>query len=226
MSTSPGPPDHGANVGSGASTSTSSGTAHWDGAYAQGATTRSWHQHEATESLDLLDRVGVPASASVADVGGGASTLVDGLLDRGHEDVTVVDLSPVAIAAARERLGDRSDDVAWVVSDLLAWEPGRTFGVWHDRAVLHFLVDDATRTRYAELAIAAVAPGGWMVIGGFAPDGPNRCSGLPVRGANAEDLVALVGPSFAPVLTSRTTHTTPSGTEQSFAWLAAQRRSA
>lgn len=203
---------------------TDAAAAHWNDAYGQGADSRSWFQPEATESLRFVEVAGVTPADPVVDVGGGASTLVDGLLDRGFGDVTVLDLSDEGMAVARERLGDRAAPLDWVVGDVLAWEPPRTFGLWHDRAVLHFLTGDEERAAYAALAGRAVRPGGWITIGGFAPDGPTSCSGLPVRGASSDDLAALFSADFTPIHTERVTHTTPSGKAQHFAWLVAQRR--
>lgn len=201
-------------------TSTSPG--HWDDAYTEKGTTVSWHQAEATRSLALIAEV-AGAGASVVDIGGGASVLVDGLLDRGHRDLTVVDLSPVALDTARVRLGDRAAHVTFTPGDLLAWNPGRTFDVWHDRAVLHFLTEARDRTRYAELAARTVAPGGHAVIGTFAPDGPEQCSGLDVRRQSADDLAALLADGFETVHTEREEHRTPSGSMQPFTWLVARR---
>lgn len=196
----------------------------WDQAYAGGATSRSWYQPEATESLELIASTGCTPASAIVDVGGGASTLVDGLVARGHRDLTVLDLSAEGMGVARERLGPAAARVRWVTTDVLAWSPGRTFDLWHDRAVLHFLTADADRAAYAAQAANLVEPGGWITIGGFAPDGPSSCSGLPVRGASSEQLAELFAPAFEPMRTAAVVHTTPSGNPQSFAWLVAQRR--
>lgn len=196
----------------------------WDEAYAKGASSRSWYQPEATESLKFIASTGSTASDSIVDVGGGASTLVDGLLARGYRDVTVLDLSAEGMAAARDRLGPDAPPVSWVVGDVLEWMPGRTFDLWHDRAVLHFLTEDETRQAYAARAADLVVSGGWITIGGFAPDGPTSCSGLAVRGASGEQLAELFAPAFEAGRTASVVHTTPSGNDQSFAWLIAQRR--
>lgn len=200
-----------------------SGTAHWDEAYAKGATSRSWYQPEATESLAFIASTGSSAADSVVDIGGGASTLVDGLIARGYDDLTVLDLSSEGMAVARERLGAAGSTVSWVTADVLRWEPARTFDLWHDRAVLHFLTDDDDRAAYAAKAAELVVPSGWVTIGGFAPDGPTSCSGLPVRGASSEELARLLAPHFAPRHSAGVVHTTPSGNDQAFAWLVAQR---
>jgi SAM-dependent methyltransferase len=170
-------------------------------------------------SLDLLAAAGVAPGDAVLDVGGGASTLAGHLVAAGYDDVTVLDVSSVALEEARARLGD-PPAVTWIHHDLLSWAPPRRWDVWHDRAVLHFLVDDGDRTRYAALVRRAVRPGGAVVIGTFAEDGPTRCSGLPVRRYTAADLAAVLG-DIEVVATRREMHATPAGTVQPFTWLAA-----
>ena len=196
---------------------------HWDAAYALGADSRSWYQPQATESLEFIASTGADSTASIVDIGGGASPLVDGLLARGFTDVTVLDLSSEGLTVARERLGAAGERVAWVTSDVLTWAPARTFNIWHDRAVLHFLTDDAARRAYADQAAALVEPGGWLTIGGFAPGGPQSCSGLPVRGASGDDLADLFAQGFSTIRTAEVVHTTPGGNAQPFAWLVARR---
>jgi SAM-dependent methyltransferase len=194
---------------------------HWDDRYETiGAESVSWHQDRPAVSLELLDALGVQPDESLIDVGGGASNLVDHLLAAGHHDVGVLDLSVVALDVARTRIGD-PPAVTWIVQDLLSWQPERTWDVWHDRAVLHFLLDDDDRRRYAQTMRAAVRPGGAIVIGAFAEDGPTECSALPVRRHRPEDLVALVGDCEV-VVQRREVHRTPSGAQQPFNWIAAR----
>ncbi len=198
--------------------------AHWDAAYADGDTARSWYQPAARTSLELLAAATGHLPASVLDVGGGASTLVDGLLARGARDVTVLDVSATATALAAARLGaEAAHRVTWVTADLLDWQPARRYAAWHDRAVLHFLTEDDTRRDYARLLDAATGPGSVAVLGGFAPDGPQWCSGLPVRRAGAGELCELVGDGWTLVEQRAETHHTPSGGEQSFQWVALRR---
>lgn len=197
---------------------------HWDQAYEQGAESRSWFQPTATESLRFIERAGSQPADAVIDIGGGASVLVDDLLARGYGDVSVLDLSAEGMAVAQRRLGKAGAGVQWLVEDLLGWKPSRSYDGWHDRAVLHFLNQDRDRELYAEVAASAVRAGGWIAVGGFAPDGPTSCSGLPVRCASSDDLADLLAAHFTPVHTERVTHVTPSGNEQRFAWLVAKRR--
>lgn len=199
---------------------------HWQGVYAGKASDAvSWYRPHLEVSLALLQAGGLSPASRVIDVGGGASTLVDDLLDRGAAAITVLDLSAAALAVSRERLGARATAVDWRVGDLLTEDlPAAGYDLWHDRAVLHFLVDPADAARYAVQAAHAVAPGGHAVIGGFAPDGPEKCSGLPVARRSAADVAALLGDAFTLVAERREVHDTPWGAPQAFAWALLRRR--
>jgi SAM-dependent methyltransferase len=199
------------------------GARHWDDRYRTvGASAVSWFEETPAVSLELLDQLGVVPHDSVIDVGGGASRLVDHLVQRGHRDLAVLDLSSVALDDARRRLDDPVG-VEWIACDLLTWQPDRTWSVWHDRAVLHFLVDDDDRSSYVRLLRHALEPGGALVIGVFAEDGPTQCSGLPVRRSSPGELLELVG-DVDVVAERRHVHRTPGGADQSFNWLAARVR--
>ena len=195
-------------------------TVHWDDAYAQGETTRSWFETEPAMSLRMIDAAGVEATASVVDVGGGTSRLVDSLLVRGHTDLTVVDVSAAALRITQQRLGAAADTVRWVHADIREFAPGRVFDVWHDRAVLHFLTTEDDQHRYREVVDAASRPGTVAVFGCFAPDGPTHCSGLPVVRRDAADLAEFLGDDWARVTTERELHATPGGAVQPFTWAA------
>jgi hypothetical protein len=197
---------------------------HWNAAYENsGSTGVSWYQPTATVSLRLVHCLSVPTDAAVIDVGGGAAPLVDALLHEGFVDLTVLDVSGVALGVLAERL-DAAVPVTLVHQDVLTWSPERTYGLWHDRAVFHFLVDPAGRARYLETLRRAVANGGAVVLGTFAPGGPERCSGLPVLRYSAEELVAMLGPEFVAVEQLHEEHVTPAGATQPFTWVAARRR--
>jgi hypothetical protein len=199
--------------------------AHWDAVYGRSAEDAvSWFESEPTLSLELLDLVGVVPADPVVDVGGGASRLVDALLGRGFSDVTVLDVSDVALSKARRRLGVRAEQVHWLLVDLLCWQPSRRYRVWHDRAVFHFLTGPADRARYRDLLSAALAPGAAVVIGTFAADGPDRCSGLPTARYAPKQLTAVLGSGIVPVALRRELHRTPWDAVQSFTWLAARHR--
>ncbi len=182
----------------------------------------SWFEETPVVSLGLFDQLGVRPRESVIDIGGGASRLVDHLLERGHTDVAVLDLSAVALLEAQRRLED-PEGVHWIEGDLLTWEPARRWSVWHDRAVLHFLIDDDDRTSYMNRLRQAIEPGGAFVIGVFAEDGPTECSGLSVRRSTPEQLVELVG-DVEVVAEFRHVHRTPGGADQPFNWIAGRLR--
>jgi SAM-dependent methyltransferase len=205
--------------------------AHWETVWTtRDADDVSWFQQSPAMSLELIASIGEEVD-SMVDIGGGASSLVDALLDpnldlvRGVGHVAVLDVSAAALATSQERLGDRADNVEWIVSDLLAWEPQRSYGLWHDRAVLHFLTDEADQDRYAAVVDAALSPGGHVVIGTFAPDGPEFCSGLPVQRHDAASVIALLersGRQFELVTSRSEDHVTPGGAVQKFTWVAAR----
>jgi trans-aconitate methyltransferase len=198
---------------------------HWDDVYrTRDADAVSWFEPEATGSLAVLDRNGASARKSLIDVGGGASVLVDNLLRRGWTDVSVLDLAGAALHVARSRLGSRAAGVDWIVADVTRWSPPRVYDVWHDRAVFHFLTDPSDRAGYVEAMAAALAPDGLAVIAAFAPDGPERCSGLPVMRYDADELAAVVGPAFRLVDVERQVHFAPTGVRQAFTWAAFRRR--
>jgi SAM-dependent methyltransferase len=197
---------------------------HWDAAYARGPQAVSWFQARPEVSLRLIDGLDLAPAAPVIDVGGGASPLAAALLDRGLSDLTVLDVSAAALAAARERLGPHAAEVTWMHEDLRAFAPERRYALWHDRAVLHFLTAEAERRAYADLAARAVAPGGHVILASFALDGPERCSGLPVRRADAAGLADLLAGAFDLVAEEREQHRTPGGAVQRFTWVVARRR--
>jgi len=197
--------------------------AHWDGRYETiGSSSVSWFEDVPSVSLELFDELGVTARDSVIDIGGGASVLVDHLLERGHRDMAVLDLSSVALDEARSRLADPAG-VQWIEQDLLSWEPPRRWAVWHDRAVLHFLVRDDDRASYLKLLRRTLEPGGAFVIGVFAEDGPTECSALQVRRSTLSELVEFVGDAEV-IAEARRVHRTPGGIDQPFNWLAGRLR--
>ena len=175
-------------------------------------------------SLEMIGLTGAGPKEAVLDVGGGASSLAGALLARGFADVTVLDLSEIALRTARARLGPAGARVRWVHTDVLDWIPGRTYGLWHDRAVFHFLIDAEDREGYVTTARSAVRPGGHVVIGTFAVEGPTTCSGLPVARYDPQALADAFGAGFALVGSRRRDHRTPGGSVQSFTWVAMRRR--
>ncbi|HEY8676093.1 MAG TPA: class I SAM-dependent methyltransferase [Candidatus Dormibacteraeota bacterium] len=195
---------------------------HWDAAYeGHGVAGVSWFQVAPTQSLAYVDRLQVPTDGPVVDIGGGAASLVDHLLERGFVDVSVLDVSRAALDAARQRVGAGAP-VSWLHEDLLIWRPERRYVLWHDRAVLHFLVKPEDRDRYLAALRSALVPGGAVIIATFAPDGPDHCSGLPVARYSEHDLAALLGNGFRIVDACCDEHTTPAGVHQPFTWIAAR----
>jgi SAM-dependent methyltransferase len=191
---------------------------HWEHVYATRPSTEvSWYQGSPTVSLKLIESV-ASAEAAVIDIGGGASLLVDHLRDKGFSDVTVLDVSQVALDQVRRRLGDARGAVTFECHDVLTWNPDRTYDVWHDRAVFHFLTDAADRRTYVEIARRALRPGGFAIIGTFAEDGPTQCSGLTVCRYSPEELDSAFSEAFAPVAHEREEHVTPAGVMQPFTW--------
>lgn len=189
--------------------------AHWQGVYVtKGETSVSWYQDRPGTSLDLIQRWARPG-ARVIDVGGGASRLVDNLVDLGYS-VTVLDIAEAGLEKAKARLGEAAAKVSWAVADITQWRPPNSVDVWHDRAVFHFLTADDDRRAYAAAMAAALAPGGHAIIGTFALDGPERCSGLPVCRYDPRGLASQFADAFTLVEDTPEEHLTPGGNIQRF----------
>jgi 2-polyprenyl-3-methyl-5-hydroxy-6-metoxy-1,4-benzoquinol methylase len=187
---------------------------HWDEVYRRkDVESVSWFERSPETSLRLI-RAATATGRTLVDVGAGASSVADLLVAEGY-DVTVLDISEAALDLVRRRLAGR---VSYVVSDVLAWTTTRRFDVWHDRAVFHFLVDPSDQRRYAALASKAVRPGGALVIGTFAPDGPTSCSGLPTARHDIDSLAGIFGRDFDVEQSEGEEHRTPWGAVQSFTW--------
>jgi 2-polyprenyl-3-methyl-5-hydroxy-6-metoxy-1,4-benzoquinol methylase len=198
--------------------------AHWENVYATKSEQEvSWFQQSPTISLALIHATGASTNASIVDIGGGASRLADVLLDEGFEAITVLDLSEKALAISRARLGERGAKVQWLVADITNWQPSQIYDVWHDRAVFHFLTEPEHRAAYAGRVSRAVRPGGHVIIGTFALDGPERCSGLAVVRHDAESIGKILGPSFQLLESRGHDHLTPSGATQRFQFSRFQR---
>ncbi len=199
---------------------------HWETVYqTKGEQQTSWFRPTLDESLRLIDAQSPDPRLPAIDIGGGRASLVDSLLDRGFDDVSVLDLSEAALARSRERLGPRGDAVHWLVGDVTAIDlPAAHYGLWHDRAVFHFLATPDEQQRYLALARRSIRPGGCLIIGTFAPDGPEKCSGLPVCRYDADGLAARFAGGFDRVADSRETHRTPFGTDQPFTYVVLRRQ--
>jgi SAM-dependent methyltransferase len=191
--------------------------AHWEGVYTKkGENEVSWFQESPAPSLELIAQAGATPASAIIDIGGGASRLVDNLVERGFEDITVLDLSEAALEAAKGRLGGPAAQVHWIVADATVWEPQKEYDIWHDRAAFHFLTEDHDRAAYVARLERSLKVGGYAIIATFAPDGPERCSGLSVVRYDPVGLGKTLGRAFQLVDTRQHIHATPWGTDQSF----------
>jgi SAM-dependent methyltransferase len=191
--------------------------AHWEDVYiTKDETAVSWFQDSPAPSLELIAQAGRGKDTDIIDIGGGASRLASGLLERGFRRVTVLDISQAAIDLASLRLGRRASEVQWITADVTRWPPSRAFDIWHDRAAFHFLTDPADRAAYVVRLNEALRAGGHAIIATFAVDGPERCSGLPVNRYDAEGLSRELGQAFTLVESRRHDHVTPSNATQRF----------
>ena len=177
-----------------------------------------WFEPDPVVSRRLVDAAVRAGARSVIDVGGGASSLVDHLLDLDLERLAVLDVSDAGLAVSKGRLGGSAAGVEWIVGDVTTIGDLGAVDVWHDRAVFHFLIEPADRAAYVRLAERTIRPGGTLILATFAPDGPERCSGLPVCRYDADSLARSLGAAFELQATERYTHTTPGGVEQRFVY--------
>lgn len=191
---------------------------HWEKVYdTKAPDTVSWYALHLETSLNLIHQATTNKKAAIIDIGGGESTLVDDLLLEGYQDIKVLDISQKAIDVARERIGKHADKVHWYCADITQVTlPQNYFDVWHDRAVFHFLTEEAQRVRYVEQVISSVKHGGHIIMSTFGPDGPEKCSGLDVVRYNAENLYGQFGKAFKLIESSTEIHKTPMGTTQQF----------
>lgn len=190
---------------------------HWDAVYRnKSATEVSWYEPRAGHSLELIRRTDIALTDAIIDIGGGASVLVNDLLEAGYRDLTVLDVSAVALEKLRVRLGSSASRVTLLHHDVTAFEPDRQYALWHDRAVFHFLIDRADRQRYLAALRRALRFGGHVVISTFGVSGPERCSGLPTVRYDERALGAELGEDFKLVESSTRIHLTPAGAPQQF----------
>jgi ubiquinone/menaquinone biosynthesis C-methylase UbiE len=201
---------------------------HWQSVYATKRPDEvSWYRPHLDISLAFVRSAGLSPDARIADIGGGASTLVDDLVAQGFRNVAVVDIAATALEVARNRLGDRADDVQWIEGDVTRslFAPS-SIDFWHDRAVFHFLVDPEARAAYLEQVTRAVRPGGRVLVATFGLDGPEHCSGLPTMRYDPAGIKATFGDQFEKLDQAAELHQTPWGKEQSFVYCFCKRRSA
>ena len=195
------------------------GKNHWEKVYAGKRPQQvSWYQEEPSISLELISATGITHSGKIIDVGGGASVLVDRLLDTGFKDVTVLDVSSKAIAYAKERLGERAANVNWIEADITEWKALQAYDFWHDRAVFHFLTQAHDRKKYTACLEQSVRPSGHAMIAAFSLSGPSQCSGLDVERYSPEKMTRELGDSFDLVNHCEEVHVTPWNAQQRFVY--------
>ncbi len=193
--------------------------AHWSGVWRRKQPQQtSWYQAGPETSLALIDAAAPGIDRPIVDIGGGASLLVDRLLALGYRDLTVLDIAAEALDHARARLGTAAAQVHWITADITCWTPPRRYALWHDRAVFHFLTEAADQAAYGRALRAGLAADGQAVIATFALDGPETCSGLPVRRHDPDSLVAALGGGLDVLEARQEVHLTPAGGRQSFQW--------
>ncbi|MEX0734336.1 MAG: class I SAM-dependent methyltransferase [Steroidobacteraceae bacterium] len=198
---------------------------HWNQVYREkGPQKLSWFQRRPELSLAIIESSGIEKDAGVIDVGGGTSALVDSLLDGGYQRIAVLDISGAALDQSRSRLGTRADAVEWYEADVTTFEPPHRFGLWHDRAVFHFLTESEDRRAYVATLRRTLQPDGTVVISTFAIDGPPKCSGLEVVRYDADSMCAELGAEFQLQEVRREIHVTPWQTEQRFIYFRLQRQ--
>lgn len=190
---------------------------HWHAVYRDKSPTDvSWYQAVPTTSIRLIRSTGVARTEPIIDAGGGASTLVDHLLNDGYEDITILDISGAALQRSKQRLDGAANAVRWIESDVIDFRASRCYAIWHDRAVFHFLTDSDERDRYINVICRALCPEGWLLLATFGPQGPERCSGLPVQRYDIASLHELLDAQFEARGHELDLHQTPAGLTQQF----------
>ena len=198
---------------------------HWDSVYStKGERDVSWFETSPAVSLQLIQAAGLTTDSCVIDIGGGESRVIDALVARGIHCVGVLDIAREALVRAQNRLGERAADVAWILADVTGMWSWKDVDIWHDRAVFHFLTERRERETYKQRLAEHLKPGGTAIVATFAPDGPEKCSGLPVVRYSAESLAAELGGGFTLIESRPHVHTTPWGTTQAFQYSRLKKR--
>lgn len=193
---------------------------HWEKVYQTKSSKEvSWYTPHLENSLKLIRLSGVSDEAQIIDVGGGASTLADDLIGSGFEHLTVLDISGEALETAKKRFGEKASKVNWIEADITQADlPNSYYDLWHDRATFHFLVDPRDRKKYLNLLRSSLKPEGRVIIATFGPDGPEKCSGLPIVRYSPESLFRELGEGFTLIESFKEVHKTPFGTTQEFTY--------
>lgn len=190
---------------------------HWNKVYETKKPTEvSWYEPMPEVSLTYITDCKLEKDAAIIDIGGGDSFLAEFLLAQGFTDITVVDISEKAIERAKERLGEKADEVNWIVADVSKFQPERQYDLWHDRAVFHFLTEESQIENYLSSVKDAVKPGGFVVMGTFSENGPTKCSGLEIKQYSISQMQDLFYEGFSTLSCKNIDHQTPSGGMQNF----------
>lgn len=190
---------------------------HWDKIYSTKAEDEvSWFQPYPETSMKFVELFNLPLNANIIDIGGGDSHFVDALLDKGYRNIYVLDISANAIERAQQRLGDRASKVHWIVSDVTKFEPPVQFDYWHDRAAFHFLTTENKVYRYVSIAEDAMRKDGYLILGTFSENGPEKCSGLAIKQYSEASMSARFEIAFDRIKCIQEDHTTPFNTIQNF----------
>lgn len=198
---------------------------HWENVFATKAETElSWFQTYPKTSVEFLEIFGLPLDANIIDVGGGDSHFVDALLDKGYKNIYVLDISTNAIERAKTRLGDKANNVNWIISDITDFEPKIKFDFWHDRAAFHFLTSEEKISKYVSIAENAISKSGYLILGTFSDSGPTKCSGLEIKQYNESSMSVRFEISFERIKCITENHTTPFNTIQNFLFCSFQKR--
>lgn len=190
---------------------------HWENVYANRSPEEvGWFQLEPTLSIELITREELSTDATIIDVGGGASTLGQRLFDTGYTNLSILDISAIALNHAQESFGDSASKVQWIETDVTEFSSSSTYDVWHDRAVFHFLTEAEDRAKYVDVVNNALNVGGYLIIAAFAIDGPEKCSGIEIMQHNLDTLTQTFGDGYRLLEQRPEVHTTPDGEEQEF----------
>jgi 2-polyprenyl-3-methyl-5-hydroxy-6-metoxy-1,4-benzoquinol methylase len=176
----------------------------------------SWYQSAPNPSLQLIQSLVLARDAEIIDIGGGNSNLAGKLLEEGYRNLSVLDLSANALERSQLRLGEKAKSIRWIVTDVLQFEPGQGFDLWHDRAVFHFLVIEDEIKRYAAAAAKLVRPNGYLIVGSFSTTGPKKCSGLDITQYSEQSMRSVFAADFHFIESVEHVHTTPFETQQNF----------
>jgi SAM-dependent methyltransferase len=198
---------------------------HWEEVFSTKAEHEvSWYQPYPKTSIEFVELLDLPLNATIIDIGGGDSYFVDALLDKGYYNIYVLDISANAIARAKKRLGERASMVTWIVSDVTEWKPPIQFDLWHDRAAFHFLQSEEKINAYVAIAENAIKEKGYLVLGTFSEEGPNKCSGLEIRQYSENSMSSKFEKAFNRIRCNKQDHTTPFQTIQNFLFCSFQKK--